>query len=201
MCTVVYIGQLVSNNSLSPNQWRLSSLHICTSVKPLPVKIHCGLVTTYGNIDLDQYWPKKFGMLPDSTKPLPETWFTPDILKMGSWNHMGCTGNMIIKDVVRQMFPFYKENSAYFGDGDGINSNPPEPMLPNHPWGLEVIWGQFHRKCWRYSSLICVLKSLISIIVAWWRHMATEIWVNIGSGNGLLPDGTKPLPEPMLTYH
>ena len=26
-----------------------------------------------------------------------------------------------------------------------------------------------------------------------------QIWVNIGSGNGLLPDGTKPLPEPMLT--
>ena len=25
------------------------------------------------------------------------------------------------------------------------------------------------------------------------------ILVNIGSGNGLLPDGTKPLPEPMLT--
>ena len=31
--------------------------------------------------------------------------------------------------------------------------------------------------------------------------MATEILDNIGSGNGLLPDGTKPLPEPMLTYH
>ena len=29
--------------------------------------------------------------------------------------------------------------------------------------------------------------------------MATEIWVNIGSGNGSLPDGIKPLPEPMLT--
>ena len=28
--------------------------------------------------------------------------------------------------------------------------------------------------------------------------MTTKIWVNIGSGNGLLPDGTKPLPEPML---
>ena len=25
--------------------------------------------------------------------------------------------------------------------------------------------------------------------------MATEIWVNIGSGNGLLPDGAKPLPD------
>ena len=31
--------------------------------------------------------------------------------------------------------------------------------------------------------------------------MTAEIWVNIGSGNGLLPDGTKPLPEPMLTDH
>ena len=31
-----------------------------------------------------------------------------------------------------------------------------------------------------------------------WRQ---EIWVNIGSGNGLLPDGTKPLPKPKLTDH
>ena len=31
--------------------------------------------------------------------------------------------------------------------------------------------------------------------------MATLIEVNIGSGNGLLPDGTKPLPEPIMTYH
>ena len=29
--------------------------------------------------------------------------------------------------------------------------------------------------------------------------MALQTWVNIGSGNGLVPDGTKPLPEPMLT--
>ena len=26
-------------------------------------------------------------------------------------------------------------------------------------------------------------------------------YYNIGSGNGLLPDGIKPLPEPVLTYH
>ena len=32
-------------------------------------------------------------------------------------------------------------------------------------------------------------------------HPVTEIWVNLGPGNGLLPDGTKPLPEPMLTDH
>ena len=30
--------------------------------------------------------------------------------------------------------------------------------------------------------------------------MATQILVSIDSGNGLLPDGAKPLPEPMLTY-
>ena len=31
--------------------------------------------------------------------------------------------------------------------------------------------------------------------------MATKIWVNIGSGNGLLSDDTKPLPEPVLTSY
>ena len=31
--------------------------------------------------------------------------------------------------------------------------------------------------------------------------MALEILANTGSGDGLLPDGTKPLPEPVLTYH
>ena len=32
------------------------------------------------------------------------------------------------------------------------------------------------------------------------RFMLQVQWlVNIGSGNGLVPDGTKPLPEPMLT--
>ena len=30
--------------------------------------------------------------------------------------------------------------------------------------------------------------------------MATYDWVNIGLGSGLLPNGTKSLPEPMLTY-
>ena len=31
--------------------------------------------------------------------------------------------------------------------------------------------------------------------------MSTQICVNIGSGNGLVPDGTKLLPEPVLTDH
>ena len=45
------------------------------------------------------------------------------IFKMASWNHMGRTGNMIIKDFVREMcIPL--ENSAHFGDGDDVDSNP-----------------------------------------------------------------------------
>ena len=38
------------------------------------------------------------------------------------------------------------------------------------------------------------INSLWPSDAVWW-----QIWVNIGSGSGLLPDGTKPLPEPMLT--
>ena len=40
-----------------------------------------------------------------------------------------------------------------------------------------------------------------SIITPSWRHMTKFISVNIGAGNGLLPDGPKPLPEPILTNH
>ena len=31
--------------------------------------------------------------------------------------------------------------------------------------------------------------------------MAMQMLVNIGSSNGLLPVGTKPLPDPVMTYH
>ena len=34
-----------------------------------------------------------------------------------------------------------------------------------------------------------------------WRHRATQILVNMRSDNGLLPEGTKPLSDLMLTYH
>ena len=48
---------------------------------------------------------------------------------------------------------------------------------------------------WRWQ----LFKSLWSSDAIW--HMVTKNWVNIGSSNGLVPDCTKPLPEPMLTYH
>ena len=58
---------------------------------------------------------------------------------------------------------------------------------------------QWWSVCWRIYATLGL--SELKLIVAYWRHMATEIWVNIGSSNGLLPDGTNPLPEPMLTDH
>ena len=36
------------------------------------------------------------------------------------------------------------------------------------------------------------------LIVAWWRYMVTYIWDNIGSSNGLLPNGTTPLPRSIV---
>ena len=51
------------------------------------------------------------------------------------------------------------------------------------------------------------------IIYKFWQNCASvrqvsdlilktaDILVNIGSGDGLLPDGTKPLPEAILTYN
>ena len=42
-------------------------------------------------------------------------------------------------------------------------------------------------------------KLNFELINSLWLSDALWILVNIGSGNGLVPDGTKPLPEPMLT--
>ena len=41
----------------------------------------------------------------------------------GSKNHMGWSGNMIIKDFIRQICVSL-ENNVYFGDWDGFKSNP-----------------------------------------------------------------------------
>ena len=42
---------------------------------------------------------------------------------------------------------------------------------------------------WRYQCFRWSFK----LTWAYWRHMVTQIWLNFGSGNGLLPDGVKPI--------
>ena len=50
------------------------------------------------------------------------------------------------------------------------------------------------KEAWRLWVKISCGVYYIQLIIAVWRHRS-------GSGNGLLPGGTKLLPEPMLTYH
>ena len=48
------------------------------------------------------------------------------------------------------------------------------------------------------------LKTHICVTRPQWVNcnlVETWIWINTGSGNGLLPEGIKPSPDPMLTYH
>ena len=49
---------------------------------------------------------------------------------------------------------------------------------------------------WPLRYVMVILTHCGQVTTIWW-----QIWVYIGSGDGLLPDGTKPLPEPMLTYY
>ena len=50
-------------------------------------------------------------------------------------------------------------------------------------------------------SLSLILLVFILCIYILYIYIYAPIGLNNGSGNGLLPDGTKPLPEPMLTCH
>ena len=59
-------------------------------------------------------------------------------------------------------------------------------------------WQRYMHGEWTPSMLFYYPQcSLINLM---WPS-ATQIWANIGSANGLLPDDTKPISEPLLTYH
>ena len=47
--------------------------------------------------------------------------------------------------------------------------------------------------------LIGIFKSSYDSILRWMPQVCADDYVNIDSGNGLVPSGNKPLPEPMLT--
>ena len=79
-----------------------------------------------------------------------------------------------------------------FGKGPITSCNPPECM---HWTGhTKIDWLQ-----WLFSEPHGGVTCKSVFFQCLQRHVATEIWVNIGSGYGLVPDDTKPLPEPMLT--
>ena len=68
---------------------------------------------------------------------------------------------------------------------------------PRNTWNMQLTHAVFHLVVMEYRSVFThILQEVNSLRPSdtHWRHMATKIYVNIGSVNGLLPDGTKPLP-------
>ena len=74
---------------------------------------------------------------------------------------------------------------------------------------VPVRWSR--RKWVQLTSTKPYIQTVICTYMSWdlpcqfigtqWCHIGMQILVNIGLGNGLVPDGTKPLPQPRLTYH
>ena len=52
----------------------------------------------------------------------------------------------------------------------------------------------------KYASYILISWVFPEKLLSCQCHRTHWWWVNIGSGNGLVPSGNKPLPEPMLTH-
>ena len=71
--------------------------------------------------------------------------------------------------------------------------------MMQHLRELPGVWNWANAQ-WEFtiSSLLCI-NSLHAVAQLW--HLVRQILVNIGWSNGLLPDGTKPLPQPMLTIY
>ena len=53
----------------------------------------------------------------------------------------------------------------------------------------------------RMIFVLIMVKDCCEEKLSMYKWLCTIILVNIGSGNDLLPDGTKPLPETMLSSH
>ena len=66
-------------------------------------------------------------------------------------------------------------------------------MTPYDPMLILLLFSGIHRKA--------ISQEVLMNLTHCGLVLATEIWVNIGSGDGLLPDSTKPLSKPMLTDH
>ena len=90
----------------------------------------------------------------------------------------------------------------------------PEPMVTYHQW-RSVDLRPISKEELKFSIPKMTLKNILVNLLphlsganqltvnSLWPSDAIwqQIWVNTGSGNGLLPDGTKPLPKSMLTHH
>ena len=72
--------------------------------------------------------------------------------------------------------------------------NPQVNIYQNYIYILEWLNGVNGMCTYKLSCYTCMYLTHCALVTPY-------NWFDIGSVNGLLPDGNKPLPEPMLTYH
>ena len=92
---------------------------------------------------------------------------------------------------IRQYCGRYKANTILYTDRQM------DKVKPVYP--LQLLWAGGIIMFWWLSG-----KTNAITPITHWPSYATgqqKFCVNIGSGNGLLPDSTKPLPQPMLSDH
>ena len=84
-----------------------------------------------------------------------------------------------------------------------INKKTPFAFVP-----AIILWMRPSIERRRYIVTLCLIgwahtqNDPWEIVWSLTRGLVTpQIWINIGSGKDLLPDGTKPLPEPIWTSH
>ena len=64
-------------------------------------------------------------------------------------------------------------------------------------WWSQSKWRRnFDHLKWDFNIVICCKNTNLHVldwVMPQWHHIGTHIWVNMSSGNGLMPDDTKPL--------
>ena len=147
-------------------------------------------------IDIGYWWTGNTGLM-------------LDILKMESWNHIGCTANILNIVIKDTYFCIHQQKRAFFYDGTAF-SWVPKLVLFFYEIGIKKVlkrsYFSFVQSC-RNPVMACENKtkhflvgqrSLVHSDAIWRPRSGSRV---TGSVNGLLPEGTKPLLETMLTYH
>ena len=146
----------------------------------------------------------------DGTKPLSEP------MQVVYWTlsyklHWVYGGHFLGINVLRELIRYC---SSYI-EVSSVNCNITwASWYPKH-WELHCLFNIFFKVITNKTSMFCITGPLwgectsdqwipnqrannVVMFHVTWCHM---IWINLGSGNVLLPDGTNPLSEPMLAYN
>ena len=143
---------------------------------------------------------------------IPNIWLMSSWLLQMSWrqtisnHHADVTMTLLSHKsyrVMRQNTSWSKQNIIFgwslFGGRQKLVSL---ISVGSSPHGYNDLWFFYIKiNSMGASPVLSILVQVNELMQAYWHHMMLQIWVNFVSGNGLVPDGTKPLPEPKLTYH